>query len=149
MKRALIAGAVVCAMMIGCGKSDEGIAKKMGRKVGETATDFATGVGKGVDTQLAVKVALTPEAEKLGLKTTVAKWNGEPGGKKAISVYLIASEKMAKTLVAKALNREGQEVGRSKAEVTLEKDDAKYVDFQFDDAMDTMLVEKYEIGVAK
>jgi hypothetical protein len=30
----------------GCGKRDESIAKKVGEKVGETATDFATGAGQ-------------------------------------------------------------------------------------------------------
>ena len=66
---ALILVVVVC----GCGKREESIAKTAGSKVGETITDFASGVGKGVDKQRMVNVKLSNNVLKRGLSTTISK----------------------------------------------------------------------------
>ena len=47
----------------------------------------------------------------------------------------------------RALNAEGTEIGRARKLVVLEKADAKYVPFEFDEEMDTAMVKKYEIGL--
>jgi hypothetical protein len=38
-------------------------------------------------------------------------------------------------------------VGRARKLVVIQKDDATYVTFNFDDQMDTAMVKKYEIGL--
>jgi hypothetical protein len=136
----------------GCGKSDESLAKRTGSRVGETLTDFASGVGKGVDQQMAVNVELSKAIADQGVSKTIAKSGGisPPNIKtKGISVYLIASKRFKSKLIAKALTKDGQEIGRSTADVDLAADDAKYVTFQFDPEMDTQLVDKYVIDVKK
>lgn len=143
MKRSLIA-ALLLAASLGCG-GEQGRAKKAGRRVGETVTDFAQGIGSGIDKRLEVEVELSPNVIDLGLTKTVAKTTGIDGNKKGITVYLLSQRPITGRLVAKALNAEGAEIGRSPADVEFTPDDAKYVTFEFGEEMDRQLVERYVI----
>lgn len=147
----LTVAVVAMVLLVGCGESNESAAKRAGGKVGETLTDFATGVGKGIDRQLTVNVELSKEATKQGLSRTVAKSGAlEPDiKKKGISIYFMAKTAFKGTLLAKAMNKEGQEIGRSVAKVEFKADDAKYVLFTFDQEMDTQLVDKYIVDIKK
>jgi hypothetical protein len=146
MARLIALLAVLLVGVPGCGKQDESLAKQTGNKVGETLTDFASGVDKGVDKQMAVNVELSKSLVDAGISTTIAKSNGfDPKGTKGISVYMIASKPLKGKLTAKALNKEGQEIGRATADVDFAADDAKYIAFVFDSKMDTQLVDKYAI----
>jgi hypothetical protein len=140
----LVALAVVIA---GCGKSGESIADKAGESVGRHVTDFTKGVGRGIDQQMAVEVSLAPDVQALGLTNTVAKALGLDSTKKGITVYLISSRSVSNTLVARALNADGLEIGRARSEVVLDRDDAGYVKFEFADEMDAQLVKRYMIGL--
>jgi hypothetical protein len=52
---------------------------------------------------------------------------------KKVNVYLIAKNDFKGKLIMKAFNSDKKEIGRSSIEVTIKKDDAKYVDFSFDE----------------
>jgi hypothetical protein len=141
--RRIICLAFVLLVTVGCGKkSDESLAKQAGGKVGETLTDFVSGVGKGVDQQLIVKVEMSKSLADLGLSNTVSK--AIPHG---FSIYLVAAKPLKSKLVAKAFDKEGREIGRCVVEVDFAADDAKYVPFTFQDNMDTQLVEKFLLDV--
>jgi len=135
-------------LLAGCKKDDESLSEKTGRKVGETATKFVKGVGTGIDQSLTVKTELDAELVSRGVSKTIAKSSGPDGQKKGISVYLISKNELTATLMAKALDKGGLEIGRSKTDVVFEKDGAQYVTFYFDDEMDTALVGKYHISLA-
>ena len=137
---------LISALLVSCGKKDDGIAKKAGEVIGQQVTDFTKGVGKGIDQKMMVVVSLSPQMQALGLTNTVAKSLGI-GGTNSISVYFIASQSISNTLVARALNADGVEVGRAKAAVAMQKDDAAYITFTFGDAMDAGMVKRYEIGL--
>jgi len=137
---------LVAALLVGCGKKEDSIAKKVGEVIGQQATDFTKGVGKGIDQQMMVQVSLTPLVQVLGLTNTIAKSLGI-GSTNGISIYLIASQSVSNTLVARALNANGVEVGRAKKLVIMQKDDATYVTFNFEEEMDTGMVKRYEIGL--
>lgn len=137
---------VAAIFLVGCGKRDDGIAKKAGEVIGQQVTDFTKGIGKGYDQKMMVQVSLTPEVQALGLTNTIAKSLGA-GSTNGISIYFIASQGVTNTLVARALNAEGVEVGRAKKSVAIQKDDAAYVTFNFDEQMDTGMVKRYEIGL--
>jgi hypothetical protein len=139
---------LVSALLVGCGKTDDSLAKRVGEAIGQQATDFTKGVGKGIDQKMMVQVSLTPEVQVIGLTNTIAKSLGI-GSTNGISIYFIASQNISKTLVARALTSEGVEVGRARKLVELEKDDASYVTFNFDDQMDTAMVRRYEIGMGR
>lgn len=146
MKKHIIAFVIVSALLIGCGKDGESVADKAGESVGRHVTDFTKGVGRGIDQKMTVEVSLQPEVQALGITNTVAKALGLDSSKKGITVYLISSQSVSNTLVARALNADGLEVGRAKKDVVFKKDDAAYVTFEFDGEMDTQLVKRYTIG---
>lgn len=137
---------LLSVFLMGCDNKEDSIAMKAGEKIGQQVTDFTKGVGKGIDQKMMVEVALSPQVLALGLTNTIAKSLGI-GGTNGISVYLIASENVSNTLVARALNGEGVEVGRSRKQVVLQKDDATYVTFHFEDLMDMQMVKRYAIGL--
>lgn len=140
----------VVLWLAGCGGADDRSVHRAGQRVGESLTEFAKGVGSGVDRQLEVPVELSEEVAQLGLQTTVAKGSGLDGrGEKSISVYFIAGQPVKTWLLTKALNAEGQEVGRSTVELELDADEAKYVTFAFDAEMDSQRVGKYVVGIGK
>ena len=105
----------------GCGSDDESVAKRTGTKVGETLTDFAAGMGKGIDKKMVVNVELSKDLADQGLSSTIAKAGGLDTDRphdpvrperdlhqSSILVYVIAAKPFKGTLVAKALTKEGQ-----------------------------------------
>ncbi len=139
--------ALSALLFAGCHRSDESLAKRAGKKVGETVTDFAKGVGAGVDKQLNVNVELGKDLVDAGLSKTVAK--GSESQSHAITVYLLSTKPFKGTLVSQAMNAEGLEIGRAATDVDLAASDAKYVTFTFPAEMDMQLVAKYAVGAKK
>jgi 3-hydroxyisobutyrate dehydrogenase-like beta-hydroxyacid dehydrogenase len=137
---------VTLAVMCGCSKQGENAVGKTGEAIGEKITDFAKGLGRGIDQKMVVDVVLRPEVQALGLTSTVSKSLGLDASKKGITVYFIASRPVSATLMVYALNSESAEIGRSKKKIELGKDDAAYISFEFDPAMDAARVSKYVIG---
>ncbi len=68
---------------------------------------------------------------------------------KGFCVYLIAEKAFSGTLVANAFNGDDQEIGRCKVSISFQPDDAKYVNFKFEDETDSALVAKYVVDLAK
>jgi hypothetical protein len=146
MQRVIIA--IVCLLLIvGCGKKEESITKKAGAKVGEALTDFASGVGKGVDKKMEVKVELSKTITDSGVSTTISKLDAL--GKKTLTVYFIAEKPFKSKLIAKAINSQNQEIGRASANVDFAANDAKYINFDFHKETDTQMVSKYLIEATK
>ena len=136
---------VILFLFVASGCDDgKSVAKSAGSRVGETVTDFASGIGEGVDKRMEVTLDLSPKCADLGLSKTVAK---SLGLKEGISVYVISERPVSGQLVCRAINEGGDEVGRSKVDVEFEADDAQYVTFTFDTEMDTQLVKKYLVDL--
>lgn len=148
MKRIAAPLAAMLLFQTGCGGED-GSAKKVGRAVGESMTDFASGVGSGIDKRLEVNVELAPTVAEFGLSKTVSKHAGVDGREKGLSVYFLAEQPAAVRLVAKALNDAGQEIGRSTVDAEFAADDAKYVTFRFEAELDRQTVAKYVIDAKR
>lgn len=146
MKQA-ISFVVALGLLAGCERKDESVAKRAGDKVGQAVTDFASGVGQGVDKRMEVSVELSSELAARGVEKTVAKSLGIESTDKGIVVYLIARDPLKTRLIAKAMNKEGQEVGRSVVDVEFGADDAQYVTFKFDAEIDTRLVHRYHLDI--
>ncbi len=144
-----------CALLVmSCGGGDkkqggESVAKRAGSKVGETLTDFASGVGKGVDTTLVIPVDLSDDLKSSGVSKTVAKSLGIEGHGKGFTVYLVTTKPLVGDLIAKAYDQQGQEIGRAKSSVKMTADEAKYVTFTFESEMDSNLVVRYAISMAR
>jgi hypothetical protein len=135
------------ALLAGCGKKEESLANRAGESLGRHITDFTKGVGKGIDQKMTVDVTVRPEVLALGLTNTIGKSLGLDAKRKGISVYFVASQNVSNNLIARALNAEGVEIGRCKKPVVIEKDAAAYVNFEFEDEMDSAMVKRYVIGL--
>ena len=142
---------VVAILGVSCGQQqgEPSPIRKAGEKVGETITEFGSGVGAGVDSKMTVPVELGASLAEKGLSRTVAKSIGFESSKKGFSVYLVAKEAAKLTLVAKAYNKSGEEIGRAKTQASFEVDDAKYVTFEFAPEMDSATVAKYVIDLGR
>lgn len=66
-----------------------------------------------------------------------------------LDVYLISENEVSGEILAKAMNAQGQEIGRAKVILNLMKDDAKLLSFTFDSVLDLDLVSKYLIDFRK
>jgi hypothetical protein len=130
-------------LLFGCSKSEESLAKKAGDKVGEALTDFASGMGKGIDKKMNVQVELSDSLVNKGISSTASKLDAIV--KKNLSVYFIATKPYTGKLTAKAFNEQGKEIGRASVDTEFGANDAKYVIFTFHEEMDTQLVAKYTI----
>ncbi|MET1080839.1 MAG: hypothetical protein ABWY06_22735 [Pseudomonas sp.] len=144
-RKTIFVGLFCAAALVGCGDSEQSLSEKAGKVVGEGVTGFFSGVGSGVDEKMVVETELGEGATKAGLERTTSKASGMADSEKSFSVYLVAHKAFKGTLMAKAQNKDGQEVGRSKLEVDLKEGDADYQVFVFNSQMDSQLVHKYII----
>ncbi|MBC7965214.1 MAG: hypothetical protein H7Z17_04735 [Fuerstia sp.] len=136
----------------GCGRAADQNAGTVGEVIGENVTDFAKGVGKGIDNKLQISTELSPALSEQGVTMTVAKQGPLQTGDenaKTISVYCLAARALEATLIARAYNVDDQEIGRAKANVKFADDDAQYVTFSFPPEMDRQLVTKYMFDIGK
>ena len=129
---------VLCALLIiSCNRvkqeSKEAI-NKSGETVGKTASEFFEGVSEGVEKTLQCEVSLSQNLQERGLKTgkfTIE--NDTAGGNEnQLTLYLIFDKDFKGPLVAKAYDKSGLEIGRTKLEVNRNAGDAGYYDFVFD-----------------
>lgn len=87
-------------------------------------------------------VGLEASLSKQGLAMTNSKVVS-----KTVTVYLTSKDAVEATVVAKALNAAGQEIGRSSAtSLKLDASDGKSLSFTFGGELDLELVNKYEIA---
>ena len=125
------------------------VSERAGQALGDGVTDFLSGVGSGIDQQMLVQAEADAALAPAGLEMTVAKARGLGDVEKGVTVYLIAAKAFEGRLRARALNAQAQEVGRAHAEVALQERDAAYVEFIFPQAMDSQLVQRYRIELAR
>lgn len=148
MKKYIVVFVCTIFAVVGCGKSDKSLSTIAGERVGEEVTKIVTGIDSGVDKQLSVDVTLSARVTDSGLSKTVAKSSGL-STEKGFNVYFISKKKISGILTAKAFNKDNQEIGRTKTEVSFNSDDAKYINFVFDNELDTTAVKNYEIDFSK
>lgn len=140
MNRNLILMLMLSISILSCNrianKTKEGI-NKGGEMVGETATEFFEGVSEGVDKTLECDIILSKDLIKKGLKTGVYDINGMPIGRNnKLTLYIIFEKDFNDIIIAKAFNKNGQEIGRTKITVEGKANDASYFDFEFDKRTD-------------
>ncbi len=148
MKKVFIYSTVLFGsfLLIGCG-SEESTTKRVGNKLGETMTELTQGIGEGIDNQMLVEVTFSEEMESKGYTKTVAKSFGVGSSDKGYSVYVIANEPDSSTLISKAFDDAGLEIGRAILDVNFKEDEAKYLNFIFNSEMDAQLVNLYTVEI--
>jgi len=107
---------------------------KGGETVGKTATEFFEGVSEGIDKTLQCDVVLSQKLIDNGLTTgKFAVENDSAGGANNVLVlYIIFDKDFSGSVMAKAYDKMGLEIGRSAIDVSGKTGDAGYFDFKFD-----------------
>jgi hypothetical protein len=137
MKQFLLILLLFCMALTSCKRVSEKAKEtlnKAGEKVGEATTEFLEGVAEGVDKTLECEIVLSEELKKKGIQTgtfSVDRHLGSNNNK--LTLYLIFEQDFKGTLFAKAFDKKGLEIGRSKIKVTGKAEDAGYYDFEFDE----------------
>lgn len=133
--------------------------KETGEAVGEGVAKTLKGVVTGVDVALALDTRLSPVLQESGLKATqsdkfkqLREGVGSDGKKfttaNGVSVYLVAEQSIDASLLLRAHNKQGQEVGRAMAPAKITAGNATYVDFAFDERVSLREVEYYSLDKA-
>jgi hypothetical protein len=117
-------------------KAKEGL-NKGGEVVGESATEFFDGVSEGVDKTLDCEIILSKELLNKGLEKGAYGIESQPiGNNNKLILYLIFNQDFSKDILAKAYNKKGEEIGRTKVLVEGKAGAAAYFDFEFDKRTD-------------
>jgi hypothetical protein len=128
---------MVSALLLSCNKVKEKTKKtinKSGEMVGKTATEFSEGVATGVKESLECEILLSDSLIDKGIEYGKFHFSSSDSGTKHImTIYLIFNKDFDRNILAKVTDKQGQEYGRAKIPVTGKKDEAKYIDFIFDD----------------
>ncbi|WP_424651146.1 hypothetical protein [Capnocytophaga gingivalis] len=120
-------------------------ATKAGKIIGGSTRSFADGVGEGLDKAGNSSLQLSEELSKKGIKLGGHKIENLSGNDNKLSVYFIFEQDFTGTVMVKVFNKQMQEVGRIKQELSGKKDDAGYIDFVFDER--TNIDPKYTITI--
>lgn len=72
-------------------------------------------------------------------------YGAEADKTKKVNVYLIAKNNFNGKLILKAFDKNKKEIGRSNLTISIKKDDAKYVDFSFDERTQLLETEYFSI----
>lgn len=126
--------ATLAAVLCSCGaeKVKEGL-NKGGEIVGEAAGEFTAGVASGVEQAFNIKMNLSDELQKKGVSLGKIVLNNDTTGvDNRLSIYVIYQSDFQGPVTVKVYDNQGLEMGRSRVELTGKKDEARFVDFNFD-----------------
>ena len=105
-----------------------------GKKAGELVGETAEGVKTGLESALEIKIEVSGDLQKQGIQLGKIKLGDyEKGTDNQLNVYLIFNYNFNGTITIKVLDSRGLEMGRSQVKVSASKDEARYIDFNFDE----------------
>lgn len=126
-------------------KNGSTAAESLSEGLGSVVKGVAGGVDK-VESSFAISVHADAAAKKLSANRIVM--SDKSGTAKAVKVYVLSAEAYKGKLQLRALDGKGVEIGRSsKVDSDLGKDDAAYVEFEFDEATPFSRVNKFVLHV--
>ena len=111
---------------------------KTGQAIGTGASELVRGIASGVENSLNDSFFVSASLKDKGV--TVGKFNvtndTSSPNKNKLSLYMIFAKDFKGTVTAKVFDKDGQEYGRATATVAARHEDAKFVDFIFDNRTD-------------
>ena len=128
---------ILILALTSCDRVREGTKKTInagGEVVGKTATEFIEGVTEGVDRTLQCELSISESLKADGLETGKFTIQSDTvgGQNNLLTLYIIFNRDFNKSILVKAFDKAGLEVGRVKLPVDGKAGDAKYYDFLFD-----------------
>lgn len=122
-------------------KDGEMTAEAVAQGLGKLVTGFGSGLDKSFDE---VEITLSDTIAPTVLDATRAQRMNASQGKNGLHVYLASQDGYTGGLRLIALSG-GREIGRSDLDVKLDKGDAQYVDFVFDERTELGIVKSYRL----
>jgi len=138
------------AIVKGVGQGLQGEGKQGAEELSKGVGEVVKGAAKGFDQSLtAVKLDLAPELTSKGVRaergSKLAGAASQPA-RRGITIYLIYDQAFAGSLLVRALDAGGKEVGRAQAEVKQPAGAAGYLDFVFDARTPFEAVDRYAVS---
>lgn len=116
---------------------------KSGEIIGESSSEFIDGVSKGIDKKFKCEFELD-SAKFSGIETGKYEILESVGADDNIlSLYLIFNKSVSDSAIVKVYDQENLEYGRAKVFISGVKDDAHYIDIQFDDRVSLESISKF------
>lgn len=142
--------AIKSKLLKGAGDALKSDGKEAAESASEGVGEVIKGVNTGFDKSLnqANVTCDSTFLQTFELGRTDKVYNGndsDTSNAKRVSVYLIANEAFEGKVKLKAYDAAGLEIGRSSLEITLDEDDAKYFDFEFDQRIPLLQADKFVI----
>ncbi len=137
------------AMVKGVGEALQGSGQEGMQALSKGLGDVVKGAAKGFDASLdavQVKPAQTLTDKGMRVERASRRAAAQAGQPAVITAYVLSDKDYKGTLMLRALDDGGKEVGRSKAEVTQKPGDAAYVDFPFDERVPLNTISTFEIS---
>jgi hypothetical protein len=121
-------------LLSNCSSPDtKGNINKVGKTAGEAVGELVSGVTSGVEKAYEPIVELSPNLKEKGIEFGKILVSSDPEAKdNVLVVYMIFNQNFKGTLIAKAFDNKGAEMGRTKADLNYKKDETKYIEFHFD-----------------
>jgi hypothetical protein len=128
----------------GVGEGLQGAGKRGAESLSKGVGEVLRGTAKGFDDSLSA-VAVQPGAGLAEAGLHVERAHRQSAAAPTITTYVLSDKPFAGTLLLRALDDAGKEVGRTKAAVKRDADDAGYVDFSFDERVPLHTVSRFEM----
>jgi hypothetical protein len=139
--------AVKAKFIEGAGDALQNEGKKAVKSASKGVGEMIKGVNSGISESINTAEVQSEPAFRVNFEDCKAeKIYGEDSEKnKKVTIYLIAKKDFSGKLILKAFDDDKKEIGRSCLDVSIKKDEAKYVDFAFDARTHLLQTESFTI----
>ncbi|KAF2080360.1 hypothetical protein [Flavobacterium sharifuzzamanii] len=139
--------AVKSKLIEGAGKALQDEGKAAAKSASKGIGDVIKGINSGVNESINQSDVIAEASFKANFEDCKAEkiYASSEDKEKKVTIYLIAKNDFKGDLILKAFNADKKEIGRSRLKVDIKKDDAKYVDFTFDERTHLLQTEYFSI----
>ena len=139
--------AVKSKLIEGAGKALQEEGKEAAKSASKGIGDVIKGINSGMSESINTSKVISDPAFKTNFEECKAEkiYASDSDKQKKVTIYLIAKKDFKGDILLKAFDADKKEIGRSKLEVSIKKDDAKYVDFSFNERTHLLQTEYFTI----
>ena len=107
--------------------------KGIGSSASTAVSELGKGVKEGVEDSFTFTIESSEELKKNGVQIGKVIFDNSTSNERTVNVYTIFNQDYSDTLTAKAFDKNNQEIGRSKVLFEGAKDEAKYIQIEFNE----------------
>jgi hypothetical protein len=107
--------------------------KDIGETAGSAVSELGKGVKEGVEDSFEFNIETSDKLKNNGIELGKVIFNEAISNESTVSVYTIFNQAYSDTLIAKAFDKNNKEIGRSKVLFEGVKDEAKYIEIEFNE----------------